>query len=467
MHELSLTEQTVTVQICPTEKVASMDEVHHVLEGAACHGNWLRLARMTLEVCRAWRRLRRRHSLLSASTRRNWNVCPSAAGRSRMLVSRCGLVYRSQRRRATQHHLLHTFLASTRMSMWGWTVRLCTTVVAVIWTSSARRIPTWTACSCRPCLHWWHLLESRMPLSSGQIWKPHSRIHFMLCTCTRDRARATSHATKTLEDEIREEVLRTWFRGPTPKCTLSSSPSSRQSSAAAWVAWRLMRTEIRRTEIPCQFVASTPQARWRMTFTATVAWEEILPWVVWRSASVKYTSGGKAKLTSLAQLSSGGLSGKLQVGWLNGPCLASSLTSWRSKCNPCHGGECTACRLMCRSDMVLKDVDTAVATTKAKHTIQFEDWSPAGFKVGYDYQLSKVVTVREKCIRLFKNVLVCCSWFQIVSCRCVGMCFDCLCCLRSFWIVLVGKLFSSVIGCARLCEAVLIQSCVGSFGCFR
>lgn len=60
------------------------------------------------------------------------------------------------------------------------------------------------------------------------------------------------------------------------------------------------------------------------------------------------------------------------------------------KCDPRHG-KYIACCLMYRGDVVPKDVNVAVSSVKTKRTIQFVDWSPAGFKVGINYQPPTVV----------------------------------------------------------------------------
>ena len=41
--------------------------------------------------------------------------------------------------------------------------------------------------------------------------------------------------------------------------------------------------------------------------------------------------------------------------------------------------------------MVPKHVNAAIATIKTKHTIQFLDWCPTGFKVSINYQPPTVV----------------------------------------------------------------------------
>ncbi|OWK17435.1 hypothetical protein Celaphus_00013391 [Cervus elaphus hippelaphus] len=60
------------------------------------------------------------------------------------------------------------------------------------------------------------------------------------------------------------------------------------------------------------------------------------------------------------------------------------------KCDPRHG-KCMACCLLYRGDVVPKDVNAAIATIKTKHSIQFVDWCPTGFKVGINYQPPTVV----------------------------------------------------------------------------
>lgn len=53
------------------------------------------------------------------------------------------------------------------------------------------------------------------------------------------------------------------------------------------------------------------------------------------------------------------------------------------KCDPRHG-KYMACCLLYRGDVVPKDVNAAIATIKTKRTIQFVDWCPTGFKVGWN-----------------------------------------------------------------------------------
>nr|KAF6413623.1 hypothetical protein HJG59_009798 [Molossus molossus] len=55
-----------------------------------------------------------------------------------------------------------------------------------------------------------------------------------------------------------------------------------------------------------------------------------------------------------------------------------------------HGKYMTCC-LLYRGDMVPKDVSAAIATINTKHSIQFVDWDPTGFKVDINYQPPTVV----------------------------------------------------------------------------
>lgn len=42
--------------------------------------------------------------------------------------------------------------------------------------------------------------------------------------------------------------------------------------------------------------------------------------------------------------------------------------------------------LLYRGDVVPKDVNSSIASIKAKKSYQFVDWCPTGFKVGLNYQ---------------------------------------------------------------------------------
>lgn len=51
------------------------------------------------------------------------------------------------------------------------------------------------------------------------------------------------------------------------------------------------------------------------------------------------------------------------------------------KCDP-RLGQYMACCLLYRGDVVPKDVNAAIAAVKSRHSVQFVDWCPTGFKVG-------------------------------------------------------------------------------------
>jgi len=65
-----------------------------------------------------------------------------------------------------------------------------------------------------------------------------------------------------------------------------------------------------------------------------------------------------------------------------------------AKCDPLRG-KYMACCLMYRGDIVPKDCMNAIAAMKSKKTIQFVDWSPAGFKCGINSQTPTVVPGSE------------------------------------------------------------------------
>ncbi|XP_014647842.1 PREDICTED: LOW QUALITY PROTEIN: tubulin alpha chain-like [Ceratotherium simum simum] len=50
-----------------------------------------------------------------------------------------------------------------------------------------------------------------------------------------------------------------------------------------------------------------------------------------------------------------------------------------------------ACCILYRGDIFLKDVNMAISTIKTKHSIQFIDWCPTGFKVCINHQPPTVV----------------------------------------------------------------------------
>eukprot|EP01100_Stratorugosa_tubuloviscum_P011368 TRINITY_DN506_c1_g2_i2.p1 TRINITY_DN506_c1_g2~~TRINITY_DN506_c1_g2_i2.p1 ORF type:complete len:452 (-),score=266.33 TRINITY_DN506_c1_g2_i2:64-1419(-) len=65
-------------------------------------------------------------------------------------------------------------------------------------------------------------------------------------------------------------------------------------------------------------------------------------------------------------------------------------TNMMAKCDP-RDGKYMACCLMYRGDIAQKDANTAVAQIKQKRTIHFVDWSPTGFKCGFNSQPPTVV----------------------------------------------------------------------------
>ncbi|CAH8549781.1 unnamed protein product [Dicrocoelium dendriticum] len=60
------------------------------------------------------------------------------------------------------------------------------------------------------------------------------------------------------------------------------------------------------------------------------------------------------------------------------------------QCDP-RRGKYMSCCLLYRGDITPKDINLAVANIKARHTVQFVDWCPTGFKVGINYQKPTVV----------------------------------------------------------------------------
>ncbi|KAE8300290.1 Tubulin alpha-1C chain Alpha-tubulin 3 [Larimichthys crocea] len=79
---------------------------------------------------------------------------------------------------------------------------------------------------------------------------------------------------------------------------------------------------------------------------------------------------------------------QLTVGEITNACFEPA--NQMVKCDP-HRSKYMACCLLYRGDVVSKDVNAAIATIKTKHTIQFVDWCPTGFKVGINYQPPTVV----------------------------------------------------------------------------
>lgn len=60
------------------------------------------------------------------------------------------------------------------------------------------------------------------------------------------------------------------------------------------------------------------------------------------------------------------------------------------KCDP-RRGKYMACCMLYRGDVTPSDINTVIASIKSKHTIQFVDWCPTGFKVGINDQPPTIV----------------------------------------------------------------------------
>ena len=60
------------------------------------------------------------------------------------------------------------------------------------------------------------------------------------------------------------------------------------------------------------------------------------------------------------------------------------------KCDP-KTGKYMSCCLLYRGDVAPRNVNSAISQIKSKHSIQFVDWCPTGFKVGINYQAPCVV----------------------------------------------------------------------------
>ncbi|TPP65113.1 Tubulin alpha chain [Fasciola gigantica] len=80
---------------------------------------------------------------------------------------------------------------------------------------------------------------------------------------------------------------------------------------------------------------------------------------------------------------------QLTVGVINNSCLEPA--NRMMKCSP-RRGKYMACLLLCRGDVVPKDVSAAITHIKRKKSVQFVDWCPTGFKVGLNYQPPTVVS---------------------------------------------------------------------------
>lgn len=88
------------------------------------------------------------------------------------------------------------------------------------------------------------------------------------------------------------------------------------------------------------------------------------------------------------------------------------------KCN-CQNGKYMACCILYRGDVVPKDVNSAIAEMKVKRSIQFVDWSPAGFKIGINCKPPMVVEggdlarVSRGCSMLASTTAIAEAWSAI------------------------------------------------------
>jgi tubulin alpha len=83
---------------------------------------------------------------------------------------------------------------------------------------------------------------------------------------------------------------------------------------------------------------------------------------------------------------------KVGVAELTASCFETS--NYFAKCAP-REGKYMAASLMYRGDIVHKDVQAAIKTTKARPEIQFVDWCPTGFKLGINSAAPTVVKGSE------------------------------------------------------------------------
>lgn len=60
------------------------------------------------------------------------------------------------------------------------------------------------------------------------------------------------------------------------------------------------------------------------------------------------------------------------------------------KCDPRHG-KFMASSLMYRGNIVLSDICKAINKVRNKRTVEFVDWSPTGFKIGFNHRPPVVV----------------------------------------------------------------------------
>uniref|UniRef100_A0A8C6WKC6 Tubulin/FtsZ 2-layer sandwich domain-containing protein n=1 Tax=Neogobius melanostomus TaxID=47308 RepID=A0A8C6WKC6_9GOBI len=120
------------------------------------------------------------------------------------------------------------------------------------------------------------------------------------------------------------------------------------------------------------------------------------------------------------------------------------------KCDP-QRGKYMSCCLLYRGDVMPKEVNSAVASIKAKRMLNFVDWCPTGFKMGITYQPPTVVPggdlakVHRAVCMLTNNTAIVEAWARL------NRKFDLMFSKRAFvhWYVLesLSLLCSSSVGC--------------------
>merc|ERR1712112_798313 len=87
-------------------------------------------------------------------------------------------------------------------------------------------------------------------------------------------------------------------------------------------------------------------------------------------------------------------------------------------CDPRHG-KYMACCVLYRGDVAPQDVNKVIANLKTKRTIQFVDWVPTGFKIGYNNESMTVVPgsnmakVKRSCAMLSNTTAVSAAWSRL------------------------------------------------------
>eukprot|EP01101_Sappina_pedata_P008173 TRINITY_DN4488_c0_g1_i1.p2 TRINITY_DN4488_c0_g1~~TRINITY_DN4488_c0_g1_i1.p2 ORF type:complete len:455 (-),score=217.59 TRINITY_DN4488_c0_g1_i1:110-1474(-) len=94
-------------------------------------------------------------------------------------------------------------------------------------------------------------------------------------------------------------------------------------------------------------------------------------------------------------------------------------TNMMAKCDPSRG-KYMACCLMYRGEVIPKEATAAVSAVRAKKSIQFVDWSPTGFKCGFNNQKPTVVPGGElaavnKAVTMISNTTAISEVFQRIN----------------------------------------------------